>query len=82
MTVLPLYGRVVVVGCCGGGPACRFGLIRGREPCSSPLVLWSIFDADNIEFYPQCWIGLWVEEENRLFLGYCVCVTGQHRGIT
>ena len=32
----------------------------------SPLVLWSIFDADNIEFYPRHWIGLWAEEEDSL----------------
>ena len=32
----------------------------------SPLVLWPIFDEDNIERYPRCWIGLWTEEEDEL----------------
>ena len=32
----------------------------------SPLVLWSIFDGDNIEYYPCHWIGLWTEEEDNL----------------
>ena len=32
----------------------------------SPLVLWSIFDEDNIERYPRRWIGLWTEEEDGL----------------
>ena len=32
----------------------------------SPLVLWPIFDEENIESYPRRWIGLWTEEEDRL----------------
>ena len=32
----------------------------------SPLVLWSIFDGDNIEYYPRRWIGLWTEGEDNL----------------
>ena len=32
----------------------------------SPLVLWSIFDGDNIEYYLRHWIGLWMEEEDNL----------------
>ena len=32
----------------------------------SPLVLWLILDGDNIEYYPHRWIGLWMEEEDRL----------------
>ena len=44
----------------------------------SLLVLWSIFDEENIESYPCRWIGLWTEEEDRLLsLVLCVC----HRAI-
>ena len=32
----------------------------------SPLVLWSIFDGDNIEYHPRRWIGLWTEEEDSM----------------
>ena len=30
----------------------------------SPLVLWSNFDEDNIELFPQGWLGSWGEEED------------------
>ena len=39
----------------------------------SPLVLWSIFDADNIKFYPCRWIGLWVEEDRLLSWVLRIC---------
>ena len=29
-----------------------------------PLVLWPNFDEDNIESFPQGWLGLWGEEED------------------
>ena len=29
-----------------------------------PLVLWPNFDEDNIELFPQGWLGLWGEEED------------------
>lgn len=32
----------------------------------SPLVLWSIFDGDNIKYYPCRWVGLWTEDEDSL----------------
>ena len=30
----------------------------------SPLVLWPNFDEENIESFPQGWLGSWGEEEN------------------
>ena len=30
----------------------------------SPLVLWPNFDEDNIESFPQGWLGSWGEEED------------------
>ena len=39
----------------------------------SPLVLWPIFNEDNIEYYPHRWIGLWMEEEDEL-LSRVLCV--------
>ena len=30
----------------------------------SPLVLWPNFDEDNIESFPQSWLGSWGEEED------------------
>ena len=39
----------------------------------SPLVLWSIFDEDNIERYPRRWIGLWTEENKLLSWVLRVC---------
>ena len=31
----------------------------------SPLVLWPNFDEDNIESFPQGWLGSWGEEEDK-----------------
>ena len=31
----------------------------------SPLVMWPNFDEDNIKSFPQGWLGLWGEEEDK-----------------
>ena len=43
----------------------------------SPIVLWPNFDEDNIESFPQGWLGSWGEEEDEcLFRVLRVCAGG------
>ena len=45
-----------------------------------PLVLWPNFDEDNIESFPQGWLGLWGEEEDKcLSRVLCVCLRATRR---
>ena len=42
-----------------------FDRLTGEElEAISPLVLWPNFDEENMESFPQGWLGSWGEEEN------------------
>ena len=42
-----------------------FDRLTGEElEAISPLVLWPNFDEENIESFPQGWLGTWGEEED------------------